>query len=256
MVAKGHNHGLCRKCGKVHVNGMKNKKHSPKTRRKMRLAHKGRPKATLETRKKIGKNRKIALKNGANHGWKGHNWGLCRYCGKNHGEPPAKGKPKSEETRRKIGLGHKGVKETLKVRLANCLGQLRYRSRLTFVERERIRERHRKFWRIMSPEEYARRCEHLRQCRLVKHIARVREFYKIPKGEVFFPSSLYDHKFTREVLIEKTKCHSYYEHNGLLEHSCYYNKNGELKVIQGLFMRGENVENLLSQFHSEAPVVI
>jgi len=40
---KGHNWGLCKKCGKVYVHGMAGKHHSEEAKRKITRAHKGRP---------------------------------------------------------------------------------------------------------------------------------------------------------------------------------------------------------------------
>ena len=206
---KGHNYGgLCRKCGQIHVDGMKGKKHSLKARRKMRLAHKGRPPASPETRRKIGKNRKIALKNGANHGWKGHNWGLCEKCGKNHGEPPAKGVPKSEETRRKIGLAHKGVKETPETRLKNSLG-------------------HRKRWRNLSPKEKLKK----RDRALTRTTIKVRRIYRISEDIQFIPVSVYEHYFASKVLNGNAYSRGLMTRSGLRERQEWQKSNENVSEI-------------------------
>jgi len=46
--------------------------------------------------------------------FKGHNWGLCKKCGKFHPHPGGmKGKKHSEETRRKMALSHLGKKNSM-----------------------------------------------------------------------------------------------------------------------------------------------
>lgn len=40
---------------------------------------------------------------------KGHNWGLCRKCGKDHGLHPRLGKPRSEESKKKMSESMKGI---------------------------------------------------------------------------------------------------------------------------------------------------
>lgn len=57
MVAKGHNHGLCRKCGRNHVHGMKGKHHSEESKRKISKANKGK-KRSLEYRRRCSETRK------------------------------------------------------------------------------------------------------------------------------------------------------------------------------------------------------
>lgn len=51
---------------------------------------------------------------GINERFKGHNFGLCRLCGKDHGKynKPMLGKHHSEETKEKISVGNKGKRQS------------------------------------------------------------------------------------------------------------------------------------------------
>lgn len=201
---------------------------------------------------------------------KGHNYGgFCRKCDKvhvtydRHGKKnPMYGKHHSEETKLKIHEAKKGIPVN-KGKHYNITEEDRQ------ARRERIKllhtpEIHAKIGKANKGKPSLKKgltlveyygiekakqiITKLKMTILRKELIKVRSFYNLSESEVFVPSSLKDHKFSREVLIEKTKFYSYYEHNGLREHAYYYNKNGKLKVIQGLFMRGEDTESLLIQF--------
>lgn len=147
---KGHNHGLCRKCGKTHNNGMeghnfglckkckkfhiypdphprKGKKHTEETKKKLSVIGK-RKVISEETKKKISvslKGRKLsvetrkklsAAKKGEKNHFYGHNYSHgqnipCKKCGKVHVHCCNwKGKKLSDETRKKISKANKGRK--------------------------------------------------------------------------------------------------------------------------------------------------
>jgi len=92
---KGHNFGLCKKCGKYHNygSGMKGHKHTKEWKEKLskRNSKENNPffgkHHTEETKEKI---RKINIEWFKTHEnpFKGHNWGWCKKCGKYHGEHP------------------------------------------------------------------------------------------------------------------------------------------------------------------------
>jgi len=77
---KGHNYGLCKKCGKVHVHPLKGKHHSKATKEKISKALKGRKghKHTEETKRKL---RELNL-GSKNPNWKPKVELRCPVCGK------------------------------------------------------------------------------------------------------------------------------------------------------------------------------
>lgn len=243
-MAKGCNLGWCKKCQKIHVHGMKGKHHSEESKKKISKANKGK-KRSLEVRRKMSEVKK-GKKLSPEH--------YAKIVAIN----------KSPEKRRRISQKLKGRVSPMKgycytpqQKLEKSIAMnnsskhkeaMRKRRGFHHTLATRIKMRLSHIGKPKSPEHRRKIGEGVHRYWLAIKLANVREFYKLPKEEVFFPSSLKDHKFSREVLIEKTKSYSYYEHNGLREHFCYIDKNGELKVIQGLFMRGEDTESLLIQF--------
>ena len=189
---------------------------------------------------------------------KGHNYnGICRKCGESHVNPlkghnrntvclkcgrvhisGAKGICRSEETKKKISLARIGKPRSLETRLKISMSLTGKPSKLK--GRKKSEEHKRKISKGLTGKQHS--LLHrlhislgLKRYWLAIRIVNVREFYNIPKSEVFFPSSLSDHRFSREVLIGKTKFYSYYEDN-LRESLYYYDKNGEVQLVQGSFM--------------------
>lgn len=222
MVAKGHNYGplLCRKCGEIHItydrrgknNPMYGKHHSEETKRKIRESKKGIP---------------------VN---KGKHYNIT---------------PEDREARRKrmralhtpeihakIGRANKGKPSPKKGTHLTALHRLRISLGINNSE---------KYHRAMrNPDLLRRKSEWMTAYWLRVRMTKVGQFYGIPEGVKFIPVPLRDHKFSREVLIEQTKFYSYYENN-LRELTYYYDKNGEVQLVQGSFMPDLNEILLLAK---------
>lgn len=170
---KGHNYGKCERCGKVHMNPFKGFHHTEEARRRISEGNKGK-KRSFETRRKISKARKgwkpsLEFRKRLSEILKGRVSGRkgCNYgfCWKCRKihVHPMKGKPPSEETKRKISLVLRG--------------------------------------RIFSDEHRKKLSEN--SWRFKENIGKVRRYYRITEDIQFLPADFFEHKFAREVLIER-----------------------------------------------------
>ena len=111
---KGHNYGLCRKCGKTHKHPMEGKHHTPESKQKSSLSHLGQTSwnkgLTKETNESV---RQISIKAGRYKRTDAHKVAHSEYM-KNwhkHHKHPRKGKHLTDEVKEKI---RRTVKETMK----------------------------------------------------------------------------------------------------------------------------------------------
>jgi len=174
---------------------------------------------------------------------KGCNWGgKCRKCGKYHGPHPTKGKPMSEEQKRKISKANKGKKwkwthvspfkgiprtEEVKCKISRSLSGKPSKSK-----GRKLSEEHKKhisealtgqvgYWRgkvrplltkikirlsllgkRKSPEHKRNIREAMRKYWNGVHTTKLRKIYNIPENIQFIPVTVYEHYFARKVLIE------------------------------------------------------
>lgn len=165
---KGHNYGLCRKCGKDHGS-------APNKGRHFTAEHKRNLSIGIKNSKKFQEGRRKAKKV---RYWAGHNYGpeICRKCGKIH-KHPWKGKHHSEKTRRKMSLSQKGRIISLKQRLKQSK---------TLRQSKKSREMYAK-----------KREKAIEKCKVA-----LRKAYNIPEEASFIPATMREHKFARKVLIE------------------------------------------------------
>ena len=153
---------------------------------------------------------------------KGHNWGECRKCGKTHIHA-TKGKPLSPEHKKKIS-------EAMKKRIFSREHRRKISKALTgktlsLETREKISKALQ--GRILTAQHKAKLAKHNRSLRmrmlvsevnsriqLKKMIAQVRKFYSLSEEDLFYPVTLYEHKFARKVLIEGRSCGGFFSHHG------------------------------------------
>ena len=188
---------------------------------------------------------------------KGHNYGVCRKCGKDHGVHPRKGCILTEETKLKIAEGNRGrvfsvehckrLSEAMKDRkfspehLAKIVAYNKspekrrqvsefFKDRpsplkgrkLSFLHRLRIALA----WRT-SPNNH----DGIKKFHEERNKARVREFYDLPEGVEFFPVTLYEHKFARKVLIGGGYAVGFYCQHALPGHPEWFRNNeNETKI--------------------------
>jgi len=158
---KGHNHGLCRKCGQVHNNsGMTGKHHSTETKEKISKAHSGHS-PTPETRLKMSLVKK------------GKSLSLSHYAHLVEAN-------KSQSKRDAISLSMRG-------RVSPNKG-----NHYTLAQRLQISEglRKSKCW-----------LKNVRAYHIEKNRAEVRAWYGLSEDVLFFPVTLHEHKFVRLVLL-------------------------------------------------------
>ena len=200
---------------------------------------------------------------------KGHNYnGVCHKCGESHVNPlkghnrntvclkcgrvhisGAKGVRRSEETKRKISLAKTGKLRSLETRLKISKSLTGKPSKLK--GRKMSEEHKRKISEGLTGKQHSFLHKLHISLGLKKHWLTVRttslrKLYNLPGDVKFFPAKVTDHKFAREVLIEKAKSYSYYEDN-LRESLYYYDKNGEVQLVQGSFMPDLNEILLLAK---------
>ena len=206
----------------------KGSKLSLETRRKISEATKGRTawnkgkKLPLEQRLKISEYHK-----GKPSPFRGHNWGLCRKCGKDHGQNPMKGKHLSEETKREMSIikriqyntvemwrklseAHIGLKHSLETRLKMSLAHKGHIKSPGHRRNLSLALKGRKFTVLtrlrMSQAKHTKKFrDGVRERTMEKRKERLRKYYKIPEDIQFLPASFFEHKFTREVLINRER---------------------------------------------------
>jgi len=166
---------------------------------------------------------------------KGHNYGVCRKCGKDHGDNPRKGTHHSVETKRKIGKANSSKKWTLEQRrkLSEVLkGRVFSPEHLAkIVACNKSPEKRRQLSEQFKGRPSHRKGQHLsishrinivrglRKSKIFPKVVKefhekavkdfLRKLYNLPKDAKFVPASKYDHVFARKVLIEETSHRSF-----------------------------------------------
>lgn len=187
---------------------------------------------------------------------KGHNYGVCRKCGEDHGPHPREGCCLTEETKRKIGEGNSGKKRTPEHRrkLSEAFkGRIFSPGHLAkIVAFNKSPEKRRQVSEQFKGKPSHRKGKHLptlhriniarglKESKIFPEVVKefhekevkdfLRKFYDLPKDAEFVPASKYDHVFAREVLIEETS-HRSFVHIRLPECPEWVRNNGNGKNV-------------------------